>query len=126
MPHVVGAGAERSASPEVDEIEAQRVLDRDRRLQAKRRLPSAEAHADHLLADRARLPQREAHTVDADDVTAVVAGLYFEAGGVRYLQGGAYGPWNVQKVDADGVWLAHREGGNTLRVQFEPAGAGGS
>jgi hypothetical protein len=59
-------------------------------------------------------------------LTAVVAGLYFEAGGVRYLQGGAYGPWNVQKVDADGVWLAHREGGNTMRVQLAPAGAGGS
>ena len=54
MRDVVGAAAERAPVPGVDEIEHQRRVNGDRRVQAARRLPRAIAHAGDELAVRAR------------------------------------------------------------------------
>ena len=52
MHHVVGAAAHRAAAPAVDQIEAQRRMHADGRVQAGRRLPGAEAHAGDVRCPR--------------------------------------------------------------------------
>ena len=54
MHHVILAAAERPPDPGVDDVEHQRRVDRDRRVQARRRLPGAVAHAGHELAVASR------------------------------------------------------------------------
>ncbi len=49
--HVVLAAAEAAAHPRVDEVERQRRVHADVRVEAARRLPGPVAHAGHVLAD---------------------------------------------------------------------------
>ena len=71
MADVVRAAAQRAALPSVDKIEHQRRVDRDRRVQAARRLPGPVTHAGHEFALRPRRMQRHFAAVARDDVSRV-------------------------------------------------------
>ena len=57
--------------PGVDDVEHQRRVHADRRVQRRRRLPGAEAHARDELARRARRVQRHAPPAAGDDVARI-------------------------------------------------------
>ena len=66
---VVRAAGDRAAGPGVDQIEDQRHVHADGRVQRRRRLPGAIAHAGHGLAGRAGGVQGDAPAIAGDDVT---------------------------------------------------------
>ena len=68
MRDVIGAAAEGAVVPGVDQIEDERRVDRDRRVQAVRRLPRAVADAGDEFALRAGRMQRDAAAIAGDDV----------------------------------------------------------
>ena len=68
MRDVVDAAAHRALVPCVQDVEHQRRVHRNRRMQAARRLPCPIAHAGDELADRSRGMQRHAPAVARDDV----------------------------------------------------------
>src|SRR5438046_3195717 len=63
MDDVVRAAAERALRPRVDEIEGERRLNADRRVQRGRRTPCAKPHAGDELARNASGRERERATV---------------------------------------------------------------
>ena len=66
---VVLAAAQRTLHPGIDQIENERRVYANRRMQARRRLPGAIAHATDEFADRAGLLQRYGMTVAGQHVT---------------------------------------------------------
>ena len=69
---VIGAAGDRTLVPAVVEVEMQRAVNADRRVQARRRLPGAIADAANLLARGAGRLERQLHAVAADEVAASV------------------------------------------------------
>src|SRR5688572_2136762 len=69
---VIGAARDGAARPAVIEVERQRRIDWNRRMQARGRQPCAITNAADELARAPRLPERHAPTVAADDVPLVV------------------------------------------------------
>ena len=68
---MVGTAAQRAMVPGIDDIEHQRLVDADRRMQTIGRLPSPVADAGDVLTHRAGRVQRHAAAVAGDDVAAV-------------------------------------------------------
>ena len=69
---VVLAAAHRPLQPAVDDVEGQRRMHADGRVQRRRRLPGAVAHAADVFADAAGGLQRQRLAVGGDDVAVVV------------------------------------------------------
>ena len=69
---MVPAAAERTLEPAVDDVEGQRCVNADRRMQRRGRLPGAVSHAGHVLARATRGLQGQRHAIDADPVARVV------------------------------------------------------
>ncbi len=65
---VIGAAAERALVPRVDEVEHERRVDADRRMEAAWRLPRAIADARHELARRAGRLQRNRAAVAGEEM----------------------------------------------------------
>ncbi len=72
MGHVVGAAAARRAGGDVDELEPQRPVDGDRRVQRARRLPGAEPDPADLDVGVVGGQQRDRVAVGGDDVAMPV------------------------------------------------------
>src|SRR5205823_8840157 len=70
MRYVVRAAANRPAGPRVDDVEGERRLDADRRMQCRRRTPGAEAHARDVFARDARRRKRQSTSIARDGVPA--------------------------------------------------------
>ena len=67
---MVDAAAQRPPVPGIDDIERQWRVHRDRRMQARRRLPGLEAHSRHRLAGAAGLGHRQRAAVAGNHVPA--------------------------------------------------------
>src|SRR6202030_3495868 len=71
MRYMINAAAKRSLVPEVDDVENERRVDRNSRVQATGRLPSSVPHAGDELAGRACRVQRNPAAVARDEVPRV-------------------------------------------------------
>ena len=71
MRDVVGAAADAAAAPGVHNIQDQRRVDTDGRVQATRGLPGAITDTGHIFTVGAGRMKREGYTGDADDVPGV-------------------------------------------------------
>src|SRR5258706_7381720 len=72
MRDMIGAAGHGAPGPAIVQVERQRRVDRDRGLQARRRLPRAVAYAADVLARRTRARHRYAPAVAGDDITLLV------------------------------------------------------
>src|SRR3954470_4072765 len=64
MDYVIGRAGDRALVPAIIQVEAQRSVSTDRRVQARRRLPRAVAHATYILAARSGRGERQLDPVD--------------------------------------------------------------
>src|SRR5215211_842679 len=69
---VIAAAAEGPAIPGIVDVEGERRVDADGRMQRSGRLPGAIAHARDVLADRAGGAQGQAPAVAGDDMALLV------------------------------------------------------
>ena len=69
--HMIRASAHRSSGPRIDNVEDQRRVHRNRRMQARRRLPGPIAHARHELALFAGWMQRHAPPVAGNHIPRI-------------------------------------------------------
>jgi hypothetical protein len=76
MGDVVDAAAERAPVPAIDDIEGQRRVDVDRRLQCRRQLPRLETHAGDVFAGAPGRGERHKSPVAGDGVAGGVEGLH--------------------------------------------------
>ena len=72
MGHVIDAAAERAAAPAVENVEGERRVDVDVRMQGVRQLPGLEAHAGDELAGPAGRDQRHAAAIAGDQMAVRV------------------------------------------------------
>src|SRR5499425_2070620 len=70
MGNVVNAAAERAAAPAIENVEGERGVDIDGRVQRRRQLPHLEAHAGDVFAGAAGCRQRNEPSVAGDGVAA--------------------------------------------------------
>ena len=71
MGYVIGAAANRAAVPGVDEIENERRVDADGRMQTFGRLPRAETDAGDELACRSCRMQRDGLAIASYDIARI-------------------------------------------------------
>ena len=81
MRDVVSAPAKGALHPGVEQVKHQRRMDRNGRMEARRRLPRAEADASHELPLHAGRMQRHLAAIAGDDVASIdqAAHLHLEA-----------------------------------------------
>src|SRR5215467_11840421 len=70
MGNVIDAAAERAAAPAIENVEGERGVDIDGRVQRRRQLPRLEAHAGDVFAGAAGCRQRNEPSVAGDGVAA--------------------------------------------------------
>ena len=75
MGHVVLAAAQRALHPGVHNVEGQRRMDADGRVQAARRVPGLVSHTGHKLAHGAGALQRQRLAIAGDHIAALVEPL---------------------------------------------------
>src|SRR5207247_1862184 len=75
---LIGASAQGTTVPTVHDVEDQRGVDADGRLQTLRRLPGAKANARHVLGFGAGGMQRHGAPIAGNDVTRVGQALDFD------------------------------------------------
>ena len=100
---MIDAAAHRALVPRVHDVEHERRVHRNRRMQAARRLPGAIADAGDELADRPGRMQRHAPAVAGDDVARV----------------GHAGHLHLQPFDR-GIHVAHRAAAARFFAQHVP------
>ena len=75
---MVGAAANRALAPGVHNIEHQRRLHADRRMQRRRRMPGAKAHARDKLTRHAGGMQRQRAAIAGDQMTRFSEAIHFD------------------------------------------------
>ena len=100
---IVDATAQGSPAPAIDNVEGERRMDVDRRMQRRRQVPGLVAHAGDEFALPAGRAERHAASVAGDDVAAFVQSLHLD----------------LQTLDR-GIDDAHRAAGHSFFAQHIP------